>query len=255
MPRTVALGDHRLTRVGLGTNRLSDTPENRSFLEAAASTDLNFIDTAHLYAGGESERVIGSALASFADDLVVGTKGGYNEGVGVEGLRGELEQSFERLGVETISLYYLHRVHPDLEVEEAMGLLKEYRDAGRITHIGVSEVTVEQIERARTLVPVAAVQNDYSVTQRKHDEVVDYCEEHGIVFVPFFPLRGADPPALAEIARGHGATEGQIKLAWLLKRSPIVAPIPGTLSLDHLKENLAALEIELSDEEFERLSS
>jgi len=255
MPRTVALGEHRLTRVGLGTNRLSDTPENRSFLEAAAATDLNFIDTAHLYAGGESERVIGSALASFADDLVVGTKGGYNEGVGVEGLRGELEQSFERLGVETIGLYYLHRVHPDLEVEEAMGLLKEYRDAGRITHIGVSEVTVEQIERARTLVPVAAVQNDYSVTQRKHDEVVDYCEEHGIVFVPFFPLRGADPPALAEIAGGHGATEGQIKLAWLLKRSPVVAPIPGTLSLEHLKENLAALEIELSDEEFERLSS
>jgi len=255
MPRTVALGDRQLTRVGLGTNRFSDTRENRSFLEAAASTDLNFIDTAHLYAGGESERAIGSALASFADDLVVGTKGGYNEGVGVDGLRGELEQSFERLGVETIRLYYLHRVHPDLEVEEAMGLLKEYRDAGRITHIGVSEVTVEQIERARTLVPVAAVQNDYSVTQRKHDEVVDYCEEHGIVFVPFFPLRGADPPALAEIARGHGATEGQIKLAWLLKRSPIVAPIPGTLSLDHLKENLAALEIELSDEEFEWLSS
>jgi len=255
MPRTVALGDHRLTRVGLGTNRLSDTPENRSFLEAAASTDLNFIDTAHLYAGGESEHVIGSALAPFADDLVVGTKGGYNEGVGVEGLRGELEQSFERLGVETIPLYYLHRVHPDLEVEDAMGLLKEYRDAGRITHIGLSEVTVEQIERARALAPVAAVQNDYSVTQRKHDEVVDYCEEHRIVFVPFFPLRGADPPAVAEVAESHDATEGQVKLAWLLKRSPIIAPIPGTLSLEHLKENLAAHEIELSDEEFERLSA
>jgi pyridoxine 4-dehydrogenase len=136
-----------------------------------------------------------------------------------------------------------------------MGLLKEYRDAGRITHIGLSDVTVEQIERARSVVPSAAVQNEYSLSERRHDDVVDYCDEHGIVFVPFYPLRGEDPPALAEIAERHGATRSQIKLAWLLKRSPAVVPIPGTLSLEHLKENLAALEIELTDDEFQSLST
>jgi aryl-alcohol dehydrogenase-like predicted oxidoreductase len=136
-----------------------------------------------------------------------------------------------------------------------MGLLKEYRDAGRITHVGLSEVTVEQIERARSVVPVAAVQNEYSLAERQHDEVVDHCEEHGIVFVPFFPLHGDNPPALAEIAERHGASSNQIKLAWHLKRSPVVVPIPGTLSLEHLKENLGALDIELSDDEFRSLSS
>jgi len=244
-------------RIGLGTNRLTDTAENRSFLEAAVNTDLNFIDTAHLYTGGESERTIGAALAPVADDLVVGTKGGYNAGGGVEGLRAEAEESFERLRVETIRLYYPHRVHPvgGIEVEDAMGLLKEYRDAGRITHIGLSDVAVEQIERARSVVPIAAVQNEYSLSERRHDEVVDYCGEHGIVFVAFYPLHGENPPALAEIAERHGATPSQIRLAWLLKRSPIVVPIPGTLSLEHLKENLAALEIDLSDDEFQTLTA
>jgi pyridoxine 4-dehydrogenase len=254
VPTTVSLGGVELTRIGLGTNRLTDTPEHRSFLEAAAATELNFIDTAHLYAGGESERTIGAALAPSADDLVVATKGGYNAGVGVKGLRAELEESFDRLRTDTIRLYYQHRVHPDLEVEDAMGLLKEYRDAGRITHIGVSAVSVEQLERARAVAPVDVVQNEYSIVQRGHDDVVDHCEAEGIVFVPYFPLRGEDPPAVAEVAERHGATPGQIRLAWLLRRSPVMAPIPGTLSLDHLKENLAALEIELSDEEFERLS-
>jgi pyridoxine 4-dehydrogenase len=255
VPRTADLEGDRLVRIGLGTNRLTDTPENRSFLEAAVDMDLNFIDTAHLYTGGESERTIGAALAPFADGLVVGTKGGYSTGGGVEGLRAELEESFERLRAETIRLYYPHRVHPDLEVEDAMGLLKEYRDAGRIAHIGLSDVTVEQVERARSVVPIAAVQNEYSLSERRHDDVVDYCDEHGIVFVPFYPLRGGQPPALAEIAERHGATSSQIKLAWLLKRSPIVVPIPGTLSLEHLKENLAALDIELSDDEFQALAA
>jgi hypothetical protein len=253
MPTTVTLGDIELTRIGLGTNRLTDTPEHRSFLEEAVdTTPLNFIDSAHLYTGGESERTIGGALAPF-DGVIVGTKGGYNAGVGVDGLRAELEESFERLGTEVIDLYYQHRVHPDLEVEDAMGLLKEYRDSGRIANIGVSEVSVEQIERARRVVPVDVVQNDYSIVQRKWDDVVEFCAGEGIVFVPYFPLRGEDPPAVAEIAESRGATPSQIRLAWLLHRSPTMVPIPGTLSLGHLKENLAALEIELTDVEFERL--
>ncbi len=253
MDRTVALGDASLTRIGLGTNRLTDTPENRSFLEAAAGTELNFIDTAHLYAGGESERVIGKTLAPFPDDLVVATKGGYQPDVDVDDLRAELEESFERLRVETIFLYYLHRPH--IPVEEAVGVLKEYRDAGRIAHIGLSEVTVEQIERAHAVAPIAAVQNEYSLAERMHEEVIDHCAEEEIVFVPFFPLRGGDPEQLAEIAEHHGATPSQVKVAWLLKRSPVVVPIPGTLSLEHLNENLGALDIELADDEFETLAS
>ena len=250
MRKTVTLGDTDLTRIGLGTNRLTDSPENRSFLEAAVAEGANFIDTAHLYSGGESERTIGAALAPFADDLVVATKGGYRAGGGVDGLRAELEESFERLRTETIRLYYQHRVHPDLEVEDAMELLGEHREARRIDHIGLSDVTVEQIQRAREVVPIAAVQNEYSLIERRYDEVVDFCAEEGILFVPYFPLRGGDPPAVAEIAASRGATPSQVRLAWLLRRSPTILPIPGTLSLEHLREDLAALEIELTDEEF-----
>jgi aryl-alcohol dehydrogenase-like predicted oxidoreductase len=250
--RTVALGDREITRIGLGTNRLTDTVEDRSFLEAAVESGVNFIDTAHLYTGGESETVIGSVLAPLGEDVVVATKGGYRSGGGIEGLRSELEQSFERLRTDTIDLYYLHRVHPEIPIEESMGLLREYLDAGRIDHIGVSEVSVEQIQRAQAIVPISAVQNEYSVSERSNEEVVDHCAAENILFVPFYPLRG-DSPGVADVAKRHGATESQIKLAWLLRRSPTMAPIPGTRSLDHLKENLAALEIDLSSEDLDAL--
>ncbi len=248
----ITLGERRLNRIGLGTNRLTDTPANRSFLEAAVGAGVDFVDTAHLYTGGESESTIGATLAPFADDLVVATKGGYHPGGGPEGLRAELEQSFERLRVETIALYYLHRVDPDTPLEQSVGVLEDYRDAGRIEHIGLSEVSVEQIELARSVVPIAAVQNEYSLSERKHDEVVDFCAREGIVFVPFYPLAG-DGAGLRELARRYGANPQQIMLAWLLKRSPAILPIPGTLSIEHLKANLAALEIELADSDFEVL--
>jgi pyridoxine 4-dehydrogenase len=253
---TVRLGDRQVTRIGLGTNRLTNTPENREFLKAAvAETELNHIDSAHLYTGGESEQTIGDALSPFPSDLLVATKGGYNEGGGVEGFRAELEQSFGRLRTEVIELYYQHRVHPDLSIEDAMGVLNEYREAGRIRHIGISAVTVDEIERARSVAPIAAVQNEYSIASRAHDDEVDHCAAEGIVFVPYFPLRGDDPPAVAAVAEARGATTSQIRLAWLMKRSPTIVTIPGTLSLEHLRENLAALEIELTDEEFEELST
>lgn len=252
--RTVALGDREITRIGLGTNRLTNTPENREFLKGAAGTELNFIDTAHGYTSGDSEQAIGDSPAPFGADLVVATKGGYRAGGGAEGLRAQLEQSFERLGVDTIALYYLHRVHDDLPIADAMAILKQYRDAGRIRHVGLSEVSVEQIERARETVPIAAVQNEYNLAERTWDDVIDHCATAGIVFVPYYPLRPEGPPALAEIAEAHDATPNQVKLAWLLRRAPVVAPIPGTLSLDHLKENLAALDLELSDDAFDRLS-
>jgi aryl-alcohol dehydrogenase-like predicted oxidoreductase len=252
-PRSVALGRDELTRIGLGTNRLSDSAENRSFIRAAVEAGLNFIDTAHLYTGGESEAVIGAALAPFPDDLVVATKGGYRGG-GNQTLRAELEQSFLRLRVETIALYYLHRVDPEVPIEESMGVLKGYVDAGRIAHIGLSEVTVEQIQRARSVVPISAVQNEYSLAERGYDSVLDHCASEGILFVPFYPLHGDEPPALAEIAARHAASANQIKLAWLLHRSPVVAPIPGTLSVEHLRENLGALDIELSAEDLQALT-
>jgi pyridoxine 4-dehydrogenase len=252
-PRTIGLGTHRLNRIGLGTNRLTDTAENRSFLEAAVGAGVGLIDSAHVYSGGESEATIGATLASSADGVVVATKGGYHGG-GPQRLRAEIERSLERLRVDTISLYYLHRVDPETPLEESVALLAEYRDTGRIDHIGLSAVSVEQIERARAVAPIAAVQNEYSLSVRRHDDVVDFCAQEGLVFVPYFPLRGRDTTTVREVARRHAASPQQIKLAWLLTRSPALLPIPGTLSLAHLEQNIAALDIELSDEDFGQLS-
>jgi pyridoxine 4-dehydrogenase len=253
-PRTITIGDNRVNRIGLGTNRLTDTPENRAFLKQAVEEGAELIDTAHLYTGGASEQAIAAALAPFPDNLVVATKGGYHPGEGrPDRLRAQLEESFERLRTDTITLYYLHRIHPPVPLEESLSVIREYRDAGRIRHVGISQVSVEQIERARTVVPIAAVQNEYNLSERKDEDVVDFCEREGIPFIPFFPLRGATPAPLNEIASRYDATPEQVVLAWLLRRSPNIAPIPGTLSLEHLKRNLAALDLELSEEDYARL--
>jgi pyridoxine 4-dehydrogenase len=168
-------------------------------------------------------------------------------------LRDEIEQSLRRLGTQTIGLYYLHRVDPETPLEESLAAIKEYQDRGKIRLIGISEVGIDQIERARKVVSIAAVQNHYSLSERKYEAVIDYCARENIAFIPFFPLRGTGGGALEEIAERHGATEQQIALAWLLRRSPTMLPIPGTLSLEHLKQNVAASEIELSDAEFASL--
>jgi pyridoxine 4-dehydrogenase len=255
IPPTITLGDYRVNRIGLGTNRLTDTPENRAFLGAAVDAGVGLIDTAHVYTGGESERTIGAALAPSPDDLVVATKGGYERGGGrPERLRAELEESFDRLRTDSIALYYLHRVDPGVPLEETLGVLREYRDAGRVRHVGLSQVSVDQIERARAVVPIAAVQNEYNLSERTYDDVVDFCERENIPFVPFFPLRGRAPAPLDEIASRYDAPPQQVTLAWLLKRSPCMVPIPGTLSLEHLKTNLAALDLELSDEDYAELN-
>ena len=242
-------------RIGLGTNRLTHTPENVAFVRAAVHAGVQMIDTAHLYTSGESERTIGEALTPVPPGCIVATKGGYG-GAGrgkPEVLRAEIEQSLRSLRTQAIGLYYLHRVDPETPIEQSLGVIREFVDDGRIQHVGISEVSVPQIEAARRVLPIAAVQNNYSLAERKHDAVVEYCTAEEIVFVPFFPLRGADRPAVREIAERHGATDTQIALAWLLRRSPAMLPIPGTLSLAHLRENLAALRIELSDAEFEAL--
>ena len=161
-------------------------------------------------------------------------------------LRAQIEQSLGSLRTEAIGLYYLHRVDPETPLEESLGAIKAYVDRGAIRHVGVSEVSVEQIERARRIVPIAAVQNRYNLADRDHDDVVDYCEREQIPFVPFYPLQGGGRGVVAA-AKRLGVPENTVKLAWLLRRSPVVLPIPGTVSIDHLRENLAALELELDD--------
>src|SRR5919201_3998332 len=198
---TVMVGDRRIKRIGLGTNRLTDTEANRSFLKRAVAAGLDFIDTAHVYASGESESAIGATLSPFPDDLVVATKAGYRSTT-LDELRSEIEQSFKRLRTDRITLYYLHRVRPEIPLEESVGVLKKFVDAGRIAHIGLSEVSVEQITQAQGVAPIAAVQNEFNLGERKWDPVIDHCEGEGIVFVPFYPLHG-DSSAVVEGAQRH----------------------------------------------------
>jgi pyridoxine 4-dehydrogenase len=249
---SVILGETPLNRIGLGTNRLTNTPENVAFVRDAVAAGIGLIDTAHSYTGGESEQTIGDALSSSPESCVVATKGGYRSGL-PEVFRAEIDESLRRLRTDRIDLYYLHKPQPDTPLEEGLEVIREFRDRGAIQHVGVSNVSVEQIERARKIVSIAAVQNHYNLSERTHDDVVDYCADNDIVFVPYFPLRAGGGPVAAEIATRHSATPAQIALAWLLRRSPATLPIPGTLSPDHLTENLAAAEIELTDEEFEAL--
>jgi aryl-alcohol dehydrogenase-like predicted oxidoreductase len=228
---TLTVAGVEIPRIGLGTNRLTHTPENVAFIREAVAAGVGMIDTAHLYTGGESEATIGEALSPKPAGVVVATKGGYGgAGRGApEALDAEIEESLRRLRTDRIDLYYLHRVDPDTPLETSLGAIKEHVDAGRIAHVGLSEVSVEQIERGRRVVPIAAVQNHYNASERGHEDVVDHCAREGIPFVPYFPLRGDDRPA-AEA------------LAWLLDRSPTMLPIPGTLSIEHLRENLAVLQ-------------
>ena len=248
------LADREVARIGLGTNRLRRTPENVAFVREAVASGVGLIDTAHLYTGGESEATIGEALSPVPDGCIVSTKGGYDPGEGrPEALRAQIDESLRRLRTDSIALYYLHRVDPETPLEESLAAIAEYRDSGKIRNVGISQVDVDQVERARQVVPIAAVQNHYNLSERRYEDVVDYCAREGIVFVPFFPLRGGGGRAVVEIAERHRATPAQVTLAWLLRRSPAMLPIPGTLSPEHVRENLAALEIELTDDEFEAL--
>jgi aryl-alcohol dehydrogenase-like predicted oxidoreductase len=214
------------------------------------------IDTAHSYTGGQSEETIGAALDPIPERCIVATKGGGGPDPGrgrPEILRAQIEDSLRRLRTNRIALYYLHRVDPQTPLEESLGAIKEYRDRRKILHVGLSEVGIDQIERARKVVPIAAVQNHYNLSERKYEAIVDYCAGEDIVFVPFFPLRGVGGRTLDDIAARHSATPQQIALAWLLRRSPAMLPIPGTLSLEHLKENVGSLSIELTESEYQAL--
>jgi pyridoxine 4-dehydrogenase len=249
---TLVIGGREVPRIGLGTNRLQDTAGHAAFVRDAIAAGVRHIDTAHLYSRGGSEAAIGAALASGRpDDLVVATKGGYHDGR-PEAIARELEGSLRRLRTDRIDLYYLHRVHDDVPIETSLEAIVRERDQGRIAHIGVSKVDLAQLERARAVTEIAAVQNHYNLAHRDHTDVLELCATEGIAFVPYFPLRD-ETPALHTVAGRTGATPAQIVLAWLLQRSSTTLPIPGTLSIEHLRENLAALELELSHDDLAAL--
>jgi pyridoxine 4-dehydrogenase len=254
MATTLRIGESEVPRIGLGTNRLQDTPGHAAFVRDAIAAGIRHIDTAHLYSGGRSEAAIGAALASGRQDgVVVATKGGYHDG-SPETIAGEIEESLRRLRVERIDLYYLHRVHDDVAIEDSLQPIVRERDRGRIAHIGVSNVDLAALARAREVTEIAAVQNHYNLAHREHDDVLDLCATEGIAFVPYFPLRD-ETPALREVASRHGVTPAQVALAWLLHRSPTTLPIPGTLSVAHVRDNLAALELALGDDDLAALDA
>ena len=271
---TVSLGSEvPVHRLGFGAMRLTgegiwgppkNRPEALAVLRRAAELGVNFIDTADSYGPNVSEELIAEALFPYPKDLVIGTKGGWNRpgpnqwthDATPGHLRKAVEGSLKRLQVERIELYQLHTPDPVVPFEESVGTLAQLKSEGKIRLIGLSNVTQEHIERARRIVPVVSVQNRYSFADREWDYVVDYCDRNGIAFIPWFPL-GAGRVAgqtLDQIARAHQATPHQVAIAWLLKRSPIMLPIPGTSSVKHLEENVAAASLQLSDEEYQKLS-
>jgi pyridoxine 4-dehydrogenase len=254
MKRTLLVAGVEVPRIGLGTNRLRDTAEHAAFVRDAIAAGIRHIDTARLYSGGHSEAAIGAALASGRPDgVVVATKGGYHDGR-PETIAGEIEESLRRLRVERIDLYYLHRVHDGIAIEDSLAPIVRERDRGRIAHVGVSNVDLAQLERARAVIEIGAVQNHFNLAHREHADVLELCAAEGIPFVPYFPLRD-ETAALREVAARHGATPAQVVLAWLCERSPTTVPIPGTLSLEHVRDNLAALELELSDDDVAALDA
>src|SRR3954468_9927882 len=216
--RTLTLDHREVARIGLGTNRLRHTPEDVEFVRQAVAAGIDVIDTAHTYTDGESEATIGAASPEGA---VLATKGGFAPGTGsAEALSAQIEESLRRLRTDAIDLYYLHRVDPETPLEESLGAIAAYRERGQIRHVGLSEVGIEQLERGRQVVPIAAVQNRYNLVERTHEKVVDHCAEQGIAFVPSFPPPGLDASPVAGIAARHGVTPEQVALTWLLARSP-----------------------------------
>ena len=266
-------GEVSVHRLGFGAMRLTGEgiwgpPKNRTeaiaVLRRAVELGVNFIDTADSYGPNVSEELIAEALHPYPKGLVVATKGGWNRpgpnqwthDATPGHLRKAVDGSLKRLRLERIDVYQLHHPDPVVSLEDSVGTLAELRSEGKIRHIGLSNVTQEHIERARRIVPIVSVQNRYSFADREWDYVVDYCERNGMAFIPWFPL-GAGRVAgqtLDQIAREHQATPHQVAIAWLLKRSPVMLPIPGTSLIKHLEENVAAAAVQLSAQESQKLS-
>ena len=231
----------------------------REVLREAVRLGIDLIDTAQAY--GRSEELIADALHPYPEGLVVATKGGLRRGGHPDGrperLRADCEGSLRRLRLNTIDLWQQHRIDPEVPLEEQLGAIRELRDEGKIRFVGVSEVSVDELRRARRLVDIATVQNRFNLAERAADPVLEECEAEGIGFLPWAPIAMGDllgsSSVLSDIAARHAATQSQIALAWLLHRSPVVLPIPGTGSPEHLRENAGAALIELSDDDLAAL--
>jgi aryl-alcohol dehydrogenase-like predicted oxidoreductase len=267
-------GDLEVNRLGYGTMQLTgegvwgepdDADEAIAVLRRAVEEGVNFIDTADSYGPEVAERLIHEALHPYPDDLVIATKAGLTRpGPGnwapvgrPEYLRQQCELSLRRLGLETIDLFQLHRIDEKVPLEEQVGELAELQKEGKIRHIGLSEVGVDQLTEAQRHATIVSVQNLFNLTARDAEPLLDHCTEHDIAFIPWFPLATGklleDGGPLAEIAEETGAEPSQLALAWLLKRSPVMLPIPGTSSVAHLEQNLGAARVELTDEQFKAL--
>jgi len=269
-------GDLVVNRLGYGTMQLTGAgvwgeprdPEGAAaVLRRAVELGVTFIDTADSYGPYVAEPLIHRALAPYSDDLVIATKAGFtrqgpNKWTPVgrpEYLRQQTEMSLRILGVERIDLQQLHRIDSAVPLEDQIGELKALQDEGKIRHIGLSEVTVEEVEAASKIATIVSVQNLFNLARRDAEPLLDYATANGIAFIPWFPLAtgkllGEGGP-LSELAATHGASPSQLALAWLLRRSPVMLPIPGTSSIEHLEDNLRGAELELTDEEFDELSA
>ncbi len=272
---TLNVGTLNVHRLGFGTMQLpgsgvwgplKDHDAALTILRRAVELGVDLLDTADSYGPNVAEELIREALHPYAPLLKIATKAGFTRsGPGQwqecgspDYLRKQCEGSLARLGVEQIDLFQLHRVDPKVPADDQFGLLKALRDEGKVREVGLSEVSVGQIEAARRIVPIASVQNNYNIAHRSADDVVDYCEQHDIAFIPYFPLANGklsepDGP-LDQVATELGVTTSQVALAWLLHRSPVMLPIPGTSSLRHLDENCAAGAITLSNAQYQELT-
>ena len=267
--------DLPVTRLGFGAMRITGTgvwgePRDRAeairVLRRAVELGINFIDTADSYGPNVSEELIAEALHPYPANLVIATKGGFDrpgpnkwvENGKPEHLRSACEGSLRRLRLDRIDLYQLHRIDPKVPAEDQLGTLKDLQAQGKIKHIGLSEVSIQQIQQARKIVPIVSVQNRYSITDQAADDVLDYCEKENMAFIPWFPLaagrvsRAADASISSAAARWN-ATPSQLALAWLLARSPVILPIPGTSRVDHLEENVAAAGLKIEKDKLEEL--
>lgn len=272
---TIQLGALNVRRLGFGTMQLTGPgvwgpPKDHDLaiqvLRRSLELGVNLIDTADSYGPNVAEELIREALFPYPETLTIATKAGFmrsgpgqwEENGRPEYLRQQCEGSLLRLGVDQIDLFQLHRVDPRVDADEQFGLLKALRDEGKVREVGLSEVSVAQIEAARRIVPLVSVQNIYNIAQRDYDDVVEYCEQHGIGFIPWYPLGSGKLSApggpLEGVAADLGVTVPQICLAWLLRRSPVMVPIPGTSSLAHLEENCAAANVTLPDATYQELT-
>jgi pyridoxine 4-dehydrogenase len=267
-------GDLVVHRIGFGAMRITgegiwgppaDRDEAIGVLRHCIDLGIDLIDTAEAYGPHVSEELIAEALHPYPEGLVIATKGGFDrpgpgrwdENARPERLREEVEGSLRRLRLERIDLWQLHRIDPAVPAEDQFGAIVEMQREGKIRHVGLSEVSVEQLANARTMLEIVAVQNLFNLTNRRSEAVLEACERDGIGFIPWWPLDvgklNASGGVVAEIAARRGATPGQVALAWLLHRSPVMLPIPGTSKVAHLEENTAAAELELSDDDLATL--